>query len=128
MRARRLPLAFAPPMFAAASASLGCGATGPPSLEPSKGAPEAGAAADAAQVMSDAPPPGQVDAALADHDTHEDSGSGVAPDSGGSGCAGHSYLLCDDFESGALSSVWQTTVSHGAITVDATHTAQGAYA
>jgi hypothetical protein len=53
----------------------------------------------------------------------------AAPDGGASGCAGKSFALCEDFESGAIApSVWQVVQNQGTVTVDGLHVHGGRFA
>ena len=50
-------------------------------------------------------------------------GTGAAP---GAGCAGVTFALCEDFESGVLDTkVWKLTQSKGTVTLDASRAARG---
>jgi hypothetical protein len=80
--------------------------------------PDASAAAGSqAQAARDAAPPSR-DANL-DSDASKD-----VPRS--AGCAGSSFALCEDFESGALDAkLWKLTQSKGTVTLDAARAARG---
>jgi hypothetical protein len=80
-----------------------------------------------ASLVDAAHAPDPRDAAPPSQDAKVDGdASMVAPPS--SGCAGSTFALCEDFESGALDSkVWKLTQSKGTATLDASRAARGSH-
>jgi hypothetical protein len=75
-----------------------------------------------ASVADSAQPHDMRDAAQASRDASADSAASMnAP-----GCAGSTFALCEDFESGVLDTkVWKLTQTRGTATLDATRAARG---